>query len=220
MIPSIPTALRVLNRDEVRRLLAAASDHSPDKTWLVTALATGLRRGELLALRWDDIDLEPGILAVRRAVDDAGKLSEPKTEQRAFALLGLLIAMLQQHRQSQDTIKQVAGVAWREDDLVFPSPSGGFLNAATLSRSLDEIAARAGIVPVRFPVLRGTACFLMLEAGIPPVVVKAILGIHRVSSPFTHLSPLSLAMYKEAASKLDGVFRELLPPASFPKASA
>lgn len=220
MTRSVPTTLRVLKRDEVKRLLAAVNDHSPDKTWLVTALATGLRRGELLALHWADIDLEQGILAGRRMVDDAGKLSEPKTGHRAFALPGLLIAILQQHRRSQDTIKQVMGVAWRENDLVFASPSGGLLNAAALSRSLDEIAAQAGIAPVRFHALRRTACFLMLSAGIPPAVVQAILGIHRIASPLARLSPLSFAMHREAAAKLDAAFRDMLPPALIPKTSA
>lgn len=220
MTHSIPTTLRVLKRDEVKWLLAAASDHSPDKTWLVTALATGLRRGELLAIRWTDIDLEQGTLAVRRAVNSSGKVAEPKTGRRVSVLPELLIPLLQQQRQVQDVMKQEQGAAWQEGDLVFASTSGGLRDAADLSRSLDEIAAQAGIAPVRFPALRHTACFLMLSAGIPPALVQAIVGIHRIASPLVRLSPLSLAMYREAAAKLDAAFRDVLPPALIPKASA
>lgn len=206
----IPTTVRVLTRDEITRLLAASRDH-PDEPWLFTALATGLRRGELLALQWQDIDLEQGTLVVHRTMDGAGKFGEPKTGRREFALPLFLIPILQEHRRGQNEVKQQAADVWQESDLIFPDPLGGSLDAVHLRNALSEVAARAGVPPLHFHALRHTACSLMLEAGIPLVVVQAILGIHRVALPLARLSPLSLAMLREAMVKLDSLFRPLLP---------
>jgi integrase len=206
----LPTTLRTLTRDEIQRLLAAAQHHESE-TWLLMALVTGLRRGELLALRWVDVDCQQGTLMVRSTVDGTGGVVEPKTGPRKLVLPALLIPTLQQHRQRQDERKQGQGAVWREDDLVFPDPCGGLLTGAALRRSLDAIAARAEVAPVRFHALRRTTMSLMLEAGISPAMVQAMLGIRQVALPLAHLSPLSLAMQREAMVKLDASLHHLLP---------
>jgi len=210
MTHSIPTSLRVLTRDEITRLLAAAHDHG-DETWLITALATGLRRGELLALQWSDLDGEQGTLLVRRTVDSAGKVAKLKTGHRQIVLPALLLTIFEQHRLRLDAVKQAAGAAWQDHDLVFPDPRGGLLDPAHLRQSLQEMAERAGVPPFLFHALRGTTLTLLLEAGVPLPVAQAILGIHRVASPLARLSLMSLAMFREAAAKLDTTFRDVLP---------
>ena len=192
----------------MKRLLAAARGH-PDEALLIVALGTGLRRSELLALRWQDSDLTQGTLAVRRTVDIEGHEAAPKTAggRREIVLPGLLIEVLQQQRTHQDEAKQAAGAAWQERELVFASPSGGFRDPAHLRRFLHEIAERAGMGSVGFHALRQTTTFLLLSLGVPTQVVLDMLGLRRTTQPFSFLSPVSLALHREAMAKLDALLR-------------
>ena len=219
MTPTTPKQHRPLALDEVKRLLAKASGH-PDEPLLMTALATGLRRGELLALRWSDLDLEQGTLAVRRAVDVTGHEAEPKTAAgcRMIVLPGVLIEVLRQQGIRQNEAKQKACAAFVARDLVFASPSGGFRDPAHLRRSFHEIAEDAGMPKIGFHALRQTTTFLLLSLGVPTQVVLDILGLRRTTLPLSFLSPVSLALHREAMAKLDTLVRTLLPPAAFPKA--
>ena len=204
--------LRPLDQNEVKRLLAAARGH-PDEALLIVALGTGLRRGELLALRWQDSDLTQGTLAIRRTVDIEGHEAAPKTAggRREIVRPGLLIEVLQQQCTHQDEAKQAAGAAWQERELVCASPSGGFRDPAHLRRFLHEIAERAGMGSVEFHALRQTTTFLLLSLGVPLQVIQDILGLQRATLPFTLTRSGRLAAQREAMVKLDDLFRMLLP---------
>jgi integrase len=204
------TNLHPLTLDEVKRLLAAASGH-PDEVLLIVALALGLRRGELLALHWSDIDFANGILSVHCTLHPPDREAEPKTGRREILLPDFLIEVFRQHRLHQDEAKQEAGMQWQEHDLVFANPSGGFLEPTRLSLSFREIGEVAGVVSGTFHRLRCTTTALLLSLGVPPQVVQDILGIRNVSSALLRTEqPLRIAR-QDAMAKLDDLFRTLFP---------
>lgn len=213
MTPTILKNLRPLTLDEVQRLLAAARGH-PDEALLIVALATGLRRGELLAVQWQDVDPDQGTLAVRRTLRlisrNEDTHEEPKTGHRDIVLPGLLIVVLQQHRTRQDDARQAAGTAWQERALVFPAPSGTYRRPDDLSQSVQEIARAADIPLVSFHALRQTTASILISLGVPVQVIQDILGMRRATLPLT-LSASSFALHREAAAKLDALFRTLVP---------
>ncbi len=210
----IPQNLRPLALDEVKRLLAAARGH-PDEALMIVALATGLRRGELLAVRWQDIDVARGTLTVRHTLHlmsrDEVDEAELKTGRREIALSGIVSEVLQEHRQSLDEAKQAAGAAWQEHDLVFPRPSGGYRRPDQLSQDVRELARRADIPPLSFHALRWTTTSLLLSLGVPPQVVQEMLEIARGILPLARLSSTTLALHHEAVANLDDLFRTLVP---------
>ena len=116
----------------------------------VLALTTGLRRGELLALRWDDIDLGSRQLHVRRAlqrVDGKLQVAEPKTSssRRTVVWPRSAVRHLQEHKKRQDTKRQALGEAWRDHGLVFASSIGTPVEPRNVNRRWDELRRRAGL---------------------------------------------------------------------------
>lgn len=208
MVPE--TKLRALTLDEMKRLLSAARGHL-DETLLIVALALGLRTGELLALRWSDIDFTRKRLAVQRTVHSPGLFAEPKTGSREILLPDFLIKVFQQHQRLQDEAKQAADALWQDHDLVFATPSGGLLDLIYPHYTLREMARAADVPPVLFHALRRTTGILLLSLGVPPQVMQAILGIQHINSPHSLSELASYAAYQDAMAKLDEVFRTLLP---------
>ena len=116
----------------------------------VLALATGLRRGELLALRWDDIDLASRQLHVRRAMQRVdGKLQtvqlKTASSQRTVVLPPLAVRHLQEHKKRQDAERLALGDASREHGLVFASTSGTPIEPRNVNRRWDELRRKAGL---------------------------------------------------------------------------
>jgi integrase len=125
----------------------------------VLALTTGLRRGELLALRWDDIDLGSRQLHVLRAmqrVDGKLQIVEPKTSsaRRIVVLPQLAIRHLKEHKKRQDAERLARGEAWREHGLVLASSIGTPTEPRNVNRRWDELRQRAGLEGLRLHDLR------------------------------------------------------------------
>ena len=139
--PPIDRQRRVgLDLAEAERLFEVISGERPEALY-VLALMTGLRRGELLALRWDDIDLGSRQLHVCRAMQRVnGKLQvvEPKTgsSRRTVVLPRLAVRHLQEHKKRQDAERQALGEAWREHGLVFASSIGTPIEPRNVNRRL------------------------------------------------------------------------------------
>ena len=138
------------------------------------ALATGPREGELLALRWSDVDLDRGVVRIRRTLlrtPDGLTFAEPKTatSRRAIPVGATTVAALRAHRQRQGT--------GRLSDLVFSNTFGGPINAGEMLRaSFYPLLRRAGLSRIRFHDLRHTAATLMLSRGVHPKIVAERLG--------------------------------------------
>jgi integrase len=182
-----------LTAQEARKLLAAAqkaptakkggrkSDHGA--LWTL-ALTTGMRQGELLALRWSDLDLEARRVRVVEGKTDRSRRYVPLTEVAAAAL----------------------GEAGAPGDLVFPSRAGTPIGARNLVRSWHEFSEATLGRRVRFHDLRHTAATLMLEQGVPLKVISEILGHSSIAVTADIYTEVVDALKSEAAARMDGIF--------------
>ena len=171
---------RALLPREVAALLTAAerSSYEPLLRVLVT---TGLRRGEALALRWADVDLNNGLLTIRGTLartSEGLRVVPPKTERskRTIPISRSTVATLRAVRAAQDKTRAKAGRAWEDSDLVFTTELGAPLDPRNALRAATTAARKAGLAGVGLHTLRHTAASTMLEAGVPLRTVSEILG--------------------------------------------
>jgi integrase len=202
---------RGLTADEARNLLAVARD---DRLYAlyVLALYLGLRRGELLGLRWVDIDLAVGVLEVRRALQRIGGelqavTPKSKTSVRTVPLLGVVIGALEEHKARQDRERQAAGVEWVETGYVFTSKIGTPIEPDNLRRSWYPIRDAAGLRREVFHGLRHTCVTLLLDLGVPPHIVRDIVGHAAIEVTMTIYAHASLDEKRSALRKLDDHLR-------------
>jgi integrase len=214
--PRIPHhEIQPLTRDEARRLLAAARGHRLE-TLFVLALATGMRIGELLALRWEDLDLERAQLQVRRTMSVLRRprrlsFAQPKTTRgRRRILLGApALVALRAHRREQLQERLVAGAAWaasasasHEPDLVFTTPHGAPLDPGSVRRLHSQLRRQAGLPAGRFHDLRHTCATLLLAGNVNPKVVAELLGHNSISVTLDVYSHVLPGMLEDAAAVL------------------
>ena len=200
-----------LTPDQAQQLLQAAKDHRLEAL-LTVAITTGMRKGELLALRWVDINLNDGSLQVRRTVSYiSGKgyiESEPKTQKgrRKIILPPVVLLALKQHQMHQKEARLKAGPGWEEHGLVFCNLYGRYLSAASLTRLFRAILKAAGVPRVRFHDLRHSAATILLSMGIHPKVVQELLGHSNISMTMNTYSHVLPAMQQEAMEKMNKLF--------------
>jgi integrase len=172
---------RALTANEARSFIAAAEGRR-NGVALVVALTVGLRPGELLALCWEDIDLEVGVLHVNRAWKSKGEhrhIGPPKTKGsvRALALPVPVVTALRDHHRAQLAEQLRTGFRPAEGmHLVFPSSTGQPLDTANLRRLVADVAERAGIGRVSPYDLRHTATSLLSQAGVRNEELADLLG--------------------------------------------
>jgi integrase len=169
-----------LDPQRVTQLLAAA-ESSRYHAALVLIATTGLRRGEALALRWSDVDLDAGVLRVRETVQRIdGKLStgEVKTDRsrRTIPLSPAMVALLRRHRVTQLEERMRAANQWAETDLVFTTELGRVVEPRNLLRVVEAAAKRTGLDGVGAHTLRHSAATAWLEAGVHIKQVSDLLG--------------------------------------------
>lgn len=199
------TALSV---EQAGKLLAAAKGHSLEALWVV-ALTTGMRRGEILALKWIDIDLAQSSLQVRRAFTRAkGQRyieSEPKTEKsrRSILLAPPVIEILKQHRARQLSAKQEAGEEWQERDLVFCTALGTPLNPNKVLERFKTLLKRAGLPHIRFHDLRHSTATILLKMQTHPKIVQELLGHSRIAETLDIYSHVLPTIQGDAMNKLN-----------------
>jgi integrase len=199
---------RALTAAQCRRLLAGVRGDRLEALYVV-ALATGMRQGELLALRWADVDLAAGRLAVRGTLqrDQGGgwAVREPKTHRsrRQVALAPVAVAALRAHRDRQDAERRTVGSRWEDNDLVFANRVGRPLSAQNLvQRHFHPLLARLSLPRVRFHDLRHTAATLLLAEGVHPKIVSELLGHKEVDVTLNLYSHVTPAMHQAAAEAL------------------
>jgi integrase len=174
---AVPAERPVLTIGQAQTLLAATSGTRWGPLWTV-ALLTGLRRGELLGLRWADVDLDAATLRVTGALSRTKERTPPKTTRalRTVPLAPPVVAALRAQRQWARLARVAAGADWVDSGYVFTTPTGGPLRGDNVHRAWDRELTRRSLPGVRFHDLRHTCASLLLAAGTPPRVVMAILG--------------------------------------------
>ena len=147
------------------------------------AVHTGMRQGELLALKWADVDLKSGRVSVRRTITKSGGhllLGEPKTakSRRTITLTAGSLTALRAHRKRQlEEMMQRTGL-WQDHGLVFASEAGSLINPTNLRRRhFASLLKRAGLpIDTSFHDLRHTCATLLLGKGVHPKFVQELLG--------------------------------------------
>jgi len=207
----VKPTIESLTMEQAHKLLEAVRGHRLE-VLLIVALTTGIRRGELLALRWSEVDLEEQRIQVRRTVDYITRYgyveTEPKTAagKRLIALPYFVANILKQHRLQQLEAKLKVGRAWEDRDLVFTDLHGGYFNPRYLGKLFDKVLAEADLPHMRFHDLRHSAATLLLRMGVHLKVVQAILGhstITMTADIYSHVLP---SMQEDAMGKWDDEF--------------
>lgn len=202
--------MKTWSAGELRRFLEHVEGDRLYAAWLLAA-TTGLRRGELLGLRWKDVDLEAGRLSVTQAllsVRNRLSVSPPKTakSRRSVALDARTVAALQAHRKAQLEERLAFGGDWPDHDLVFTREDGEPIHPDRFSRDwFRQYVRAAGLPLIRFHDLRHTHATLALQAGIHPKVVSERLGHATVSITLDTYSHAIPALQEEAAAKVAAV---------------
>ncbi len=204
--------IKPLSPEQARIFLEAVKGDRLEALYSV-ALAIGLRRGEALGLRWQNIDFDAGTLTIRKTLQRInGKLSlvEPKTERsrRTLTLPQVALTALKAHRARQLQERLAAGSAWQETDFVFTTTIGTPLEGANIARrSFKKLLAKANLPNIRFHDLRHTAASLLLVQGIHPRVVMETLGHSQISLTMNTYSHVIPALQQEAADKMDALLQ-------------
>lgn len=188
------------------RLLLHQSEEDRLHALYVLALVMGMRRGELLGLRWAALDLDRETLMVERAlqrVDGALMLVQPKTLSsiRTVPLPPFVTKALVDHKERQAQERAAAGIEWKEHGLVFTSRIGTPLEPDNLRRSWHPLRKRLGL-DIRFHDLRHSAVSLLLDLGAPPHIVRQIVGHSDIGVTMKVYAHASLDEQRKALRKL------------------
>jgi len=208
-LPSMPALTSVDNvwaTDELRQFLEFAGAE-PLYAAFVLAATTGMRRGEVAALRWIDLDLDAALLRVEESVIPVGGtlvFSTPKTKKgiRQVSLDAGTIAVLRAHRIRQTERRLAAGPAWVETGRVFTREDGSHIHPDVLSKRFDRWVRRSGLPRITFHGLRHTWATMALEKGIHTKVVSERLGHANIS--------VTLDVYSKVRPALDAAAAELV----------
>jgi len=183
--------------------------HAP----IVTAVTTGLRRGEILALRWMDVEFERCSITVRRSLEQtkAGlRFKSPKTKKgRQISAPSYLLDILREHRERQEQTQRSLGQSVSEEDLVFGDPTGAPWAPDSLTSEFKDFRNRIGS-RIRFHDLRHSHASQLLKHGIHPKVVSERLGHSSVAITLDLYSHVLPGLQEEAASKIDVGLRAAL----------
>ena len=210
--------MRALDEQETAKLLRAfarSTLHVP----VLVAVTSGVRRGELLGLRWSDIDFKTAILSVRQSLEQTRKgvaFKQPKTSKsgRAIALPPLTVEALREHRASQAEHRLKLGPVYENLDLVFPRDDGRPWAPDGFTSTFAALVRRSGLPHVRFHDLRHTHATQLLRQGVHPKIVSERLGHSTVGITLDVYSHVLPGMQDEAAKGVDAALRAAIQKAA------
>ncbi|MGC1214735.1 MAG: tyrosine-type recombinase/integrase [Micromonospora sp.] len=203
---------RALTVEEARRLIERFRGDRLEALW-VCALTVGLRRGELLGLRWSDVDFGAGTLTVRQTLLRAGgqlHFAEPKTERsrRTVPVPEQTMALFRSHRRRQAAERLQAGERWQDFGLIFASTIGTPMEPRNVDRAWHATRARAGLPWLRLHDLRHACATFLLASGASPRTVMKTLGHSQITltmNTYAHvLAEVERAAMDAAADRLFG----------------
>jgi integrase len=192
-----PPEMRTLSAEETRKLIEVARGDKLGALYML-AVHTGMRQGELLALKWQDVDLENAKLSVRRTLTMSNGrilLGELKTKRsrRTIRLTDAAIQALHEHLARQLEGMERLGDAYRDEGLIFASQVGTPINSTNLRRrSFAALLRRANLPKIRFHDLRHTCATLLLSRNVHPKYVQELLGHANIAitlDTYSHVIP-------------------------------
>jgi integrase len=197
----------VLDEAQVQNMLAVFKEtyiYIP----VLLAAGLGLRRGEALGLRWQDIDIDNNSIAINQTLlmTKGGIVyHDPKTEtsKRVIIVPTTIMEELRQHKGKQDKVKRIMGKAYQDNDLVSCYDDGHPFNPSTFSGLFGDISKRNKLPQIRFHDLRHTNATIMLKHNIPAKVASERLGHSTIGITLDLYSHVLKEMQEEAASKID-----------------
>ncbi len=206
--------VEVMEPDEAAALLRTA-DGTRLHTSIFLALGTGVRRGELLALRWSDIDTEKRTLTVNQSLEqtkDGLRFKAPKTKRsrRTIALSPSVVEVLQAHKVRQLEERVSLGLGRNQSGLVFTRHDGAPINPRNFSKEFTRIVKRAGIRPVTFHGLRHTHLTNLLLAGVHPKIAIERAGHASIATTMDIYSHAVPGLQEDAAMRIDAALRTAL----------
>ena len=210
-----PANWRAFDQDEAQRFLATIRGHRLEALF-ITALALGLRRGEALGVRWQDVDFENATLRIeqsiqrlsRKITDTPGlQAVAPKTPsaRRALSMPASVARALRTHRARQAEERLGAGTAWKDSGLVFTNYCGGPLEPNIVRNAFKKSLQAAGLVDMRFHDLRHSAATLLLHEDVSLKVLQELLGHSQFALTAKVYAHVKRRALDEAAQKMDRI---------------
>lgn len=202
-----PYEARPFSVYESRRFLAAIKGDRLEALYSV-ALTMGLRQGEALGLRWQDIDLQLGTLQVAKQlqrINGAFQLVEPKTKRsrRTLALPGIAVRGLRDHHSRQQAERELGPAGWNPLDLVFTRSDGEPLDGTVISHQFHRLLDRAGLPQRRFHDLRHSCATLLEAQKVSARVAMEILGHSQIAVTMNMYTKVVGALKRDAAERID-----------------
>jgi integrase len=185
---------RIASPEEAQRLLTALPER--DRPIWATALFAGLRRGELMALRWEDVDLPAGVIRIERSYDDKGRVEiEPKSRagQRTIPIVGALRDVLVEHKAHQG----------RDEGLVFGSSAESPFQPSNLWRRAQRAWKRADLEPIGLHEARHTFASVLIAAGVNAKAITTYMGHASIQTTYDLYGKLMPGSESEAAALVD-----------------
>ena len=211
--------------DELDKLITALKQ-SNFYLYYYTLLLTGLRRSELLALKWNEVDLELASIYVSHSLhrldDGTIVIKEPKTarSRRPVDLPVSLVTLLRQYKDSQKMERLMLGGKLSEDDFIFSHADGKPLNPSTVTHTFAKIIKRAGLPSIRLHDLRHIHATMLLKAGVHPKVVQERLGHSSITTTLDIYSHTVPGLQRAAAERIDALLPKHIEEENVGKMSA
>jgi integrase len=205
-LPSGRRDMKTWTGEQVHAFLDSVARDRLAGLWRL-AFSSGMRRGEMLGLRWSDLDLDGATLSVQQTrIRGAEGLAygSPKTAKgrRRIALDAATVVALRAHRRAQAAERLLAGSIWHDEDLVFCRADGQPLDPDSVSQSFERLSAHAGLPRIRLHDARHTAASLLLAAGVHPKVVQERLGHATIATTLDTYSHVLPRLAEDAAERL------------------
>lgn len=194
--------------DALRRLMAIAKGNTVFYVPTVLAATTGMRRGEVLAMRWGDLDLDERVVRVSRSLQRIGgdlQSVEPKTARgrRTVALPGFTVDVLRNHRREQSERRLLLGEAWSDHGLVCERGDGAPLDPDAFSHAVQRLGGKIGLPHLRLHDLRHGYASALLSRGVHPKIASEALGHASVAFTLDRYSHVFPGLGRVAADAID-----------------
>lgn len=211
--------IEVFTDEEIKKIKDSIKAHRLKALYLL-ALGTGLRQGELLALKWDDINFTTEEVTVNKSIRQVNIISregtkeyktilqspKSKTSNRIVPIPNSLIPILKQHNKNQKQEKLKAGSSYIDNNFVFTTELGKNINSRNLTRSYERLLKKFDIPYKKFHTFRHTYATKLFEANVPLKTVQTLLGHSDISitaNIYTHVMPKEKT---KAVEKLNSLF--------------